>query len=149
MRYMILIAMLAMAGCDPITLPTKPSTPDTPVTPLPVGDAIGYRIRLKTYNPPHKQRLFSAKIDTRFHTELGVTAENATLTVDGIELPFYGVDAENGKHDLSFCDKARHHKDLPKPVVLKIFKDGELVAEVEIPEWKYGAVYVKATKEDV
>ena len=115
--------------------------------PEPTNPAAGFRVRCKTYKPPyHKDRRFSAKIDTRFHTELGLTGDNAALTVDGVALEYYGIDMENGKHDLCFCDKKRKHTDLPRPVSLRIFKNGAEVAEIVIPEWKYQAVYVEGVQ---
>ena len=112
------------------------------------GTTAGYTLRLKTYEPPHKDRRFSVKLDKRFHTEQGLTESNSAVTVDDIALQFYGIDQENGRYDLSFCDKFRHHNTLPKPVLMRIYKGTTLITVASIPEWEGGAVVVeKSVKE--
>jgi hypothetical protein len=132
-------------------VPVQPDTPDTPDNPEEPEDtwanvSAGYRIRLKTYkNSPdrmHKGRKCSVKIDTKFHTEQGMSGGNTTVFVDDGELKYYGIDAENGKHDLCFADYERYPEQQNKPCYLKIYKDGKLHTVCKIPEWKYGAITV-------
>ena len=121
----------------------KPKPDPTPIPATHINPSAGYTIRLKTYVPPYKDRRFSVKLDTRFHTEQGMTHENTEVDVDGESLKYYGIDTENGKHDLCFADSWRVHTDLPKPVMLEIFKGRVLHTVVRIPEWTYGAVVVE------
>lgn len=111
--------------------------------PEPTNPCKGYTIRLKTYKQPYyKDRRFSCKLDKRFYHDQGCRGDNTDVTVDGVLLKFYGIDMENGRMDLAFCDKVRPHTDLPKPVMLRIYKDGMEIANVRIAEWAYYAVDV-------
>lgn len=116
--------------------------------PIWTNKSSGYRIRLKDYkNSPdrtHKGRKTSVKLDTRFHTEVGMHNGNTKVTADNGELEYYGIDAENGKHDLCFADKNRFPEQHNKPCYLKIYKNEKLHTVVKIDEWKYGTVLVEA-----
>jgi hypothetical protein len=118
--------------------------------PQPSNPCAGYTIRLKTYKGPdyYKDRRFSCKLDKRFYHDQGCRGDNTKVYVDGEELKFYGIDQENGRMDLSFCDKKRKHTDLPKPVRLLIQKLGEDLCEVLIDEWEYKAVTVPGEQPD-
>jgi len=118
-----------------------------------INESAGYRIRLKDYhnspNKEHKGRRTSVKIDTRFHKVMGMTDANTKVTVDNEAFVYYGVDAENGKHDLAFADGKRFPEDYNKPCYLRIYKDGELHTVVRIAEWKYGSVVVEEEVKNV
>ena len=112
------------------------------------GTTASYTIRLKTYKPPyHKDRRFSCKLDKRYSTEQGLTPDNSKVTVNEEYLTFYGVDQENGRYDLAYCDKIRLPDSLKKPITLKVYKSLQLVTVIKMPEWVYGAVTVSQTTE--
>ena len=126
----------------------KPEPKPEPVEQTDDG-AVGWRIRLKDYhnspNREHKGRRTSVKLDTRFHTQGGMDESNTKVIVDGLAFTYYGVDAENGKHDLCFADGIRFPEDYNEPCYLKVYKDEVLYASVKITKWLYGTVHV--TKE--
>lgn len=109
-----------------------------------VNEAEGYEIRRKTYDPPYNGRLFSAKIDRKFHDLLKMSGGNTKITVNDEYLEFYGVDKENGRYDLAFTDKKRKHTDLPKPCYLRIYRDDQLHTVVKMDDgWSYSSVFVQ------
>jgi hypothetical protein len=129
---------------DPDPQPDPDPDPDNPEW---TNVAVGLRIRLKTYKPDengntYKDRRTSIKIDSDFHRKFGMTGENTKVTIDDVVLEYYGVDSENGKHDLAYCSKVMFAKDYNKPCILRLSKDGKLHTVVRINKYEYTTVYV-------